>query len=125
MSDAKTNRAARMRRHTRVRRKVSGTAERPRLVVYRSNRHIYAQLIDDVAGRTIVSASDAEAGAGPAAPSEDAAGKTGSAKVVGALIAERAKGAGIDRAVFDRGGRLYHGRVAALAQAAREGGLSI
>jgi large subunit ribosomal protein L18 len=125
MSDTKTKRGARMRRHSRVRRKVWGTAQRPRLAVYRSNRHIYAQLIDDAAGRTIVAASDAEAGAGAAAAAEDAAGKTLSAKAVGALIAERAKAAGIDRAVFDRGGRLYHGRVAALAQAAREGGLSI
>lgn len=125
MSDTKTKRGARMRRHSRVRRKVSGTAERPRLAVYRSNRHIYAQLIDDAAGRTIVSASDAEAGAGSTPPAEGAAGKTVSAKAVGALIAERAKAAGIDRVVFDRGGRLYHGRVAALAQAAREGGLSI
>jgi large subunit ribosomal protein L18 len=125
MSDTKTKREARMGRHVRVRRKVSGTAERPRLVVYRSNRHIYVQLVDDVAGRTILAASDAEAGIGAAAPAEGAAGKTASAKAVGALIAERAKGAGIDRAVFDRGGRLYHGRVAALAQAAREGGLSI
>jgi large subunit ribosomal protein L18 len=91
-------------------------------VVYRSNRHIYAQLIDDVTGRTLASASDAEAGA----PAEAAdAGKTGSAKAVGALLAERATQAGIQRAVFDRGGRLYHGRVAALAEAAREGGLSI
>jgi large subunit ribosomal protein L18 len=115
MSDAKTKREARVRRHIRVRRKVSGTAERPRLAVYRSNRHIYAQLIDDVAGRTLVSASDADA----------AGGKTDAAKAVGALIAQRAKDAGITTVVFDRGGRLYHGRVAALAEAAREGGLSI
>jgi large subunit ribosomal protein L18 len=136
MSDTKTKREARVRRHTRVRRKVSGTAERPRLAVYRSNRHIYAQLIDDVAGRTLVSASDAEpAGIGPAAVTSDAgktdaaatsdAGKTDAATAVGALIARRAQEAGIERAVFDRGGRLYHGRVAALAEAARKGGLSI
>jgi large subunit ribosomal protein L18 len=117
MSDTTMKRQARVRRHARVRRKVSGTADRPRLAVYRSNRHIYAQLIDDVAGRTIVSASDADAQATGA--------KTDAAKAVGALVAERAKQAGIERAVFDRGGRLYHGRVAALAQAAREGGLSI
>jgi large subunit ribosomal protein L18 len=115
MSDAKTKREARVRRHARVRRKVTGTAERPRLAVYRSNRHIYAQLIDDVAGRTLVSASDTDAGGG----------KTDAARAVGTTIAQRAKEAGITTAVFDRGGRLYHGRVAALAEAAREGGLSI
>jgi large subunit ribosomal protein L18 len=131
MSDTKTKRAARVRRHVRVRRKVVGTADRPRLAVYRSNRHIYAQLIDDVAGRTIASASEPEARAAGAkteaagAKTEAAGAKTEAAKAVGALIARRAKEAGIARAVFDRGGRLYHGRVAALAQAAREGGLSI
>ncbi len=117
MSEAAIKRRARIRRHARVRRKVSGTAERPRLAVYRSNRHIYAQLIDDVAGRTLVSASDVETQATGA--------KTEAAKAVGRLIAERAKQAGLERAVFDRGGRLYHGRVAALAEGAREGGLSI
>src|SRR5215216_1064868 len=106
MSDTKTKREARVRRHTRVRRKVAGTAERPRLAVYRSNRHIYAQLIDDIAGRTLVSASDAEA--------QGAGAKTDAAKAAGALLAERARAAGVERAVFDRGGRLYHGRVAAL-----------
>jgi large subunit ribosomal protein L18 len=116
MSDAKTKREARMRRHVRVRRKIAGTPERPRLAVYRSNRHIYAQLIDDVAGRTLVSASDTDG---------DGAGKTDAAKSVGTLIARRAKEAGITSAVFDRAGRLYHGRVAALADAAREEGLSI
>jgi large subunit ribosomal protein L18 len=143
MSDAKTKREARVRRHSRVRRKVSGTAERPRLAVYRSNRHIYAQLIDDAVGRTLVSASDADASVTAAATADTGktdtgktdtgktdtgkteVGKTDAAKAVGALIARRAKEAGIASAVFDRGGRLYHGRVAALAQAAREGGLSI
>jgi large subunit ribosomal protein L18 len=116
--EAKVKRQARVRRHTRVRRKVAGTAERPRLAVYRSNRHIYAQLIDDDAARTLASASDAEVQvAGD--------GKTGVAKAVGALIAERAKASGIERVVFDRGGRLYHGRVAALAEGAREKGLQI
>jgi large subunit ribosomal protein L18 len=110
-------REARLRRHTRVRKRVSGSAERPRLAVYRSNRHIYAQLVDDVAARTVVSASDAEAPA--------TGDKTARAKAVGALLAGRAREAGIERAVFDRGGRLYHGRVAALAEAAREGGLQI
>jgi large subunit ribosomal protein L18 len=116
--DAKTKRAARERRHARVRRKIAGTAARPRLAVYRSNRHIYAQLIDDDAARTIAAASDREVEAG-------GDGKTDVAKAVGALIAERAKASGIERAVFDRGGRLFHGRVAALAEGAREKGLQI
>ena len=116
--DAKTRRDARVRRHRRVRTKIAGTAERPRLAVFRSNRHIYAQLIDDDAARTIASASDREVqGAGE--------GKTDPAKEVGELLAERAKAAGIDRVVFDRGGRLFHGRVAALAEGAREKGLQI
>jgi large subunit ribosomal protein L18 len=114
--DGKAKRQARLHRHTRVRKKVSGSAERPRLAVYRSNRHIYAQLIDDTGAVTLAQASDREVGAD---------GKTASAKAVGELIASRAKQAGIDRAVFDRGGRLYHGRVAALADGAREGGLQI
>jgi len=116
--EAKTKREARVRRHARVRRKVAGSAERPRLAVYRSNRHIYAQLIDDDAARTIVSASDRELKGG-------GEGKTGSAKAVGELLAERAKAAGIERVVFDRGGRLFHGRVAALAEGAREKGMQI
>ena len=115
--DAKTKREARVRRHVRVRRRVAGSAERPRLAVYRSNRHIYAQLIDDDASRTIASASDREVTSGE--------GKTSSAKAVGELLAERAKAAGIERVVFDRGGRLFHGRVAALAEGAREKGLQI
>jgi large subunit ribosomal protein L18 len=114
--NAKTKRQARVHRHTRVRKKISGSAERPRLAVYRSNRHIYAQLIDDDAARTIVSASDRDV-AGE--------GKTDAAKAVGGVLAERAVAAGIERAVFDRGGRLFHGRVAALAEGAREKGLQI
>ena len=114
--DAKTKRDARLRRHTRVRRKVAGSAARPRLAVFRSNRHIYVQLIDDQRAVTLASASDAEVTA------DD---KTARAKAVGELIAGRAKEAGIEAAVFDRGGRLYHGRVAALAEGAREGGLRI
>lgn len=114
--DAKSKRDARMRRHARVRKSITGTAERPRLAVYRSNRHIYVQLIDDRRAVTLAAASDREV-AGE--------GRTGSAKAVGGLIASRAKEAGIERAVFDRGGRLYHGRVAALAEGAREGGLGI
>jgi large subunit ribosomal protein L18 len=116
--DAKVKRQARTRRHSRVRRKITGTAERPRLAVYRSNRHIYVQLIDDDAARTLASASDREVKAGER-------GKTDAAKAVGELIAERAKSAGIECAVFDRGGRLFHGRVAALAEGAREKGLRI
>jgi large subunit ribosomal protein L18 len=116
--EAKTKRQARIRRHARVRTKVAGTAERPRLAVFRSNRHIYAQLIDDAQARTLAAASDREVKAG-------GSGKTDAAKAVGVLIAERAKAAGIDSVVFDRGGRLFHGRVAALAEGAREKGLRI
>jgi large subunit ribosomal protein L18 len=127
--DAKTKRAARVRRHVRVRKKVLGTASRPRLAVYRSNRHIYAQLIDDGAAATLAAASDAEVQANDGAGGDGAAGdvsaKIARAKEVGKLIAERAKGAGIDRVVFDRGGRRFHGRVAAVAEGAREGGLTI
>ena len=114
--DAKTKRHARVRRHVRVRRKISGDAERPRLAVYRSNRHIYAQLIDDVQARTIAAASDREVASGS---------KIETATAVGELLAERAKQAGVERVVFDRGGRLYHGRVAAVAEGAREKGLQI
>ncbi len=106
----------RQKRHRRVRAKISGTAECPRLNIYRSNKNIYAQIIDDVAGVTLVSASalDKEIPEGT---------KTEQATAVGRLIAERAKAKGIERVVFDRGGYLYHGRVAALADAAREHGL--
>ncbi len=115
--NAATKRAALVRRHRRVRRKVSGDASRPRLSVYRSNRHIYAQLVDDLSGRTLVAASSLDA---------DASGKkTDAARAVGELIARRAREAGIERAVLDRGGRLYHGRVRALAEGARDGGLRI
>jgi large subunit ribosomal protein L18 len=115
--EAKGKRAARVRRHLRVRKKIAGTAERPRLAVYRSNRHIYAQLIDDRAAATLAFASDAEVDVGD--------GKTDRAKAVGKLIAGRAKDAGIERVVFDRGGRQFHGRVAAVAEGAREEGLQI
>jgi len=113
---AQAKREARIRRHRRVRRKLLGTAERPRLAIYRSNRHIYAQLVDDGTARTMAAASDLAVGGGS---------KSERAKQVGQAIAERARQAGIERAVFDRGGRLYHGRVKALADGAREGGLSI
>ena len=113
-----TKREARERRHRRVRGKVSGTAERPRLVVFRSNRGIEAQLVDDSAGRTLAAASWLHLkGFGGT--------KTEQAAEVGKLLAQNAKAAGVERAVFDRGGYLYHGRVKALAEAAREGGLQI
>jgi large subunit ribosomal protein L18 len=111
---------ARAKRHRRVRKKVSGTAERPRLAVFRSNRHIYAQLIDDTTGRTLASASTADPGLrGGATATVDAA------KAVGQLVGERAKAAGISRVVFDRGGFRYHGRVAALCEGARAAGLEV
>jgi large subunit ribosomal protein L18 len=111
----------RKRRHVRVRAKVSGTAERPRLNVFRSSAHIYAQVIDDTAGRTLVSASDLEDAVVQAAGEN--APKTARAAAVGQTIAERAKAAGIETVVFDRGGFLFHGRVKAVAEGAREGGL--
>jgi len=115
---AKQKREARIRRHHRVRKQVRGTAERPRLAVFRSNKHISAQIIDDVDGRTLASASTVEAELkGGATGNADAAAK------VGRLLADRAKTAGVERVVFDRGGFLYHGRVAAVADAAREAGL--
>ena len=111
-----TKREARARRHRRVRSKVEGTAERPRLVVFRSNRGIFAQLVDDQAGRTL-------AGASWTALGDTKGSKRDQAKAVGEALAEAAKKAGIERCVFDRGGYLYHGRVKALAEGAREGGL--
>jgi large subunit ribosomal protein L18 len=111
---------ARSRRHLRVRKKVSGTTTRPRLVVSRSTRHVFVQLVDDVAGRTVASASTMEADL----RSFDG-DKTAKAKRVGELVAQRAKDAGVDAVVFDRGGNRYHGRVAAIADGAREGGLAL
>jgi large subunit ribosomal protein L18 len=111
-------RKGRLRRHARLRKKISGTTERPRLVVHRSSRHIHVQLVNDVTGTTLAAASSIEA---------DVRGVDGDKKAhsvrVGQLIAERAKAAGIDTVVFDRGGYTYGGRIAALADAAREGGL--
>ena len=115
----KTPQAARKRRHLRLRKRVSGTPERPRLAVFRSLTHIYAQVIDDTAGRTLVAASDLESDLRSADGT-----KTDVARRVGTLIGERAKQAGVTRVVFDRGGFMYHGRVKALADAAREAGLS-
>src|SRR3954453_13683706 len=111
--------ASRLRRQVRGRKKVAGTAERPRLVVTRSSKHISVQVVDDLVGKTLVSASTMEADL--RATDGD---KTAKATLVGELVAERAKGAGIESVVFDRAGNKYHGRVAALAEAAREGGLS-
>ncbi len=111
-------RAARERRHRRVRGKVVGTAERPRLVVFRSNRGIEAQLIDDTSARTVAAASWL------ALPDGFSGDKTEQAAQVGKALAERARQAGVTRVVFDRGGYLYHGRVKALAEGAREGGLT-
>lgn len=112
---------ARKRRHVRVRAKVKGTAARPRLNVFRSSAHIYAQVIDDVQGHTLVSASDIEDDV--KSTFGDDAPKTEKAKAVGKVVAERAKAAGINSVVFDRGGFLYHGRVKAVAEGAREAGL--
>jgi large subunit ribosomal protein L18 len=120
MSSAKTKREHRIRRHTRVRKKVQGTADRPRLAVFRSNRHIGAQVIDDVAGTTIAAASTVEASLRGGTTSN-----TEAATAVGRLVAERARAAGVERVVFDRGGFRYHGRVAAVADAAREAGLEL
>lgn len=107
----------RQRVHRRIRKKLSGTAARPRLAVHFSNQHVYAQLIDDVAGRTLCSASTLDKSV------EKAAANVAAAQVVGALIAERAKAANVTTVVFDRGGHLFHGKVKALADAARQAGL--
>ena len=118
MTQTATRSAAREKRHERIRLRLTGTTERPRLAVFRSNRHIYAQVIDDATGRTLAAAStgEAELRAGTATKTEEA-------RVVGRLVAERAKSAGVARVVFDRAGFRYHGRVKSLADAAREAGL--
>ncbi|MEZ0340018.1 50S ribosomal protein L18 [Mycobacterium sp. pV006] len=115
---SETRRTSRLRRHARLRKKVVGTAERPRLVVNRSSRHIHVQLVDDSQGVTLAAASSTEADVRAIDGDKKAAGTR-----VGQLIAERAKAAGIEEVVFDRGGYTYGGRIAALADAAREGGL--
>ncbi len=107
----------RVKIHTRLRKRIQGTPERPRLAVFRSVSHIYAQIIDDRVGRTLVAASSVEKSAGASG------GNVAGAKVIGTLVAERAKTKGISKVVFDRGGYLYHGRVKALAEAARAAGL--
>ena len=116
---AQKRREGRAIRHRRVRKKIYGTAARPRLAVFRSNKHLSLQLIDDEAGRTLVAASTDE----PDMRSEGSGATVAAATRLGKLLAERAKAAGIDKVVFDRGGFLYHGRVAAVAAAAREAGL--
>ena len=113
------NQHQRARRHYRVRKSISGTPQRPRLAVFRSNRHITAQVIDDVAGKTLAAASTVEGDV----RSSGGTGNVDAATKVGTLIAERASAVGVTRVVFDRGGNKYHGRVAAVADAAREGGL--
>ena len=117
MVTRKDSNLARLKRHKRVRAKISGTAECPRLAVYRSNANISAQIIDDVAGVTLVSASTLEKGF------EGIGSNKAAARIVGKTIAERAAAKGITEVVFDRGGYLYHGRVSELAEGAREGGL--
>ncbi|UCD58634.1 MAG: 50S ribosomal protein L18 [Candidatus Hydrogenedentota bacterium] len=121
MGELKLDRvAARRRRHLRIRQKVLGTPERPRLCVYRSLKHIYAQIIDDTSGRVLVSTSSVS----PEAKSAGASSKNiASARIVGEMLAEKAKGSGIEKVVFDRNGYLYHGRVKALAEGAREKGV--
>jgi large subunit ribosomal protein L18 len=116
----KTKAAARIRRQVRGRKKIAGTAARPRLVVSRSSRHLFVQVVDDTVGRTVASASTMEADL--RAFDGD---KTAKAKKVGELVAARAKDAGVEAVVFDRGGNKYHGRVAAIAEGAREGGLAL
>ena len=115
---AKQKQVARLRRHRRVRKHVRGTAERPRLAVFRSNKHIVAQVIDDMAGRTLAAASTVEKDL-----RTGATGNKTAAATIGRLVAERAKAAGVTKVVFDRGGNIYHGRIAAVADAAREAGL--
>jgi large subunit ribosomal protein L18 len=116
----KSKSAARDRRHTRLRKKIEGTASRPRLVVTRSARHVFVQVVDDAKGHTLASASTLETDM-----RSFSGDKTAKAKKVGELVAERAKKAGIEAVVFDRGGNKYAGRVAAIAEGAREGGLSL
>jgi len=120
MTQVASRGAARRKRHDRIRLTMAGTAGRPRLAVFRSLNHIYAQLIDDEAGRTLVAVDSRSAGF---RARQTAGGNVAAAKVVGELLAEKARAQGIERVVFDRGGYQYHGRVKALADAARSGGL--
>jgi large subunit ribosomal protein L18 len=120
MVNKESRQEIRVKKHNRIRNRFSGTAQRPRLSVFRSNNHIYAQVIDDAAGKTLVSASTAEKDAKAELKNTN---DVEAASYVGKLVAKRAKDAGIDQVVFDRGGYIYHGRVKALADAAREAGL--
>ena len=120
MDKAKAKRLARLRRHARVRKHVGGSPERPRLCVFRSLRHVYAQIVDDTRGHTLAAASTLDADVRAESNGKD---KRGQAAAVGTVLARRAQAAGVSRVVFDRGGYLYHGRVEALAKAARKGGL--
>jgi large subunit ribosomal protein L18 len=122
-SIARKRRDARLSRHARVRKKISGTSERPRLCVYRSLKHIYAQIIDDSENRCLITVSSLSKDVTDQLG--DAKGKTSLSTVVGKVIAEKAKAVGIEAVTFDRGGYLYHGRVKALAEGAREGGLKL
>jgi large subunit ribosomal protein L18 len=117
---AKGKSAARGRRHLRLRKKVAGTTARPRLVVSRSSRHVFVQIVDDTIGKTVASASTMEADL-----RSFEGDKAAKARKVGELLAERAKSAGVEAVVFDRGGNKYHGRIAAIAEGAREGGLAL
>lgn len=119
MSKGNAKIAGRERRRKSIRKKIRGTVEQPRLAVYRSSEHIYAQVIDDTSGRTLAAASTLS----PELRGQDLGDKKAAAEAVGKLIAEKAKAASVERVVFDRGGYLYHGRVAALASGARSGGL--
>ena len=119
MTIAAHRRQSRVRRHNRVRKSITGTAARPRLAVFRSNKHLVMQVIDDETGRTLAAASTHEA----AVKADGGTGTLAGASRVGKLVAERAKAAGVEKVVFDRGGFLYHGRIAAAADAAREAGL--
>lgn len=121
MPRARYGKARRLTRHLRVRRKISGTSQRPRLAVFRSLHHVYAQVIDDSRGETLVAASSLES---QIKTQRDGKVKSDVSKEIGALIAQRAKEKGINTVVFDRGGYKYHGRIKALADAAREGGLT-
>ena len=120
MESAQLRKLARLKRKKRIRKKIFGTPERPRFTVFRSSRHIYAQVVDDTSGNTLVSASSLEK---TIRESKDSGDKTAVAKQIGKLVAERAKEKGINTIVFDRNGFLYHGRIKAMSEGAREGGL--
>jgi large subunit ribosomal protein L18 len=121
----KSRDALRRKRHSRIRLNLAGTADRPRLSVFRSSKHIYAQVVDDTTGRTLAAASSRESALASASVGDGASGKLGPAHAVGKAVAERAKAAGVSSVVLDRSGYQYHGRVRSLAEGAREGGLDL